>query len=266
MLSPDQVRRFFEVGYTVVPSVFDADEIRRVRGAFDRLERLARRVRESGMYRGSQFVLSRRGDGDVRIHRVVWCGAAEPELARFGMDRRLLEMAAELLGSREMNQLINQAHFKSPGDGIGFPWHQDSTHRRHGGGEWRDVNGRGSYVQTVLAVDDVTADNGPLELIPGSCRLGHVGLPEGELPAAGADPRQAEIATMAAGSVLLFGPYTFHRSLPNESERPRRVLINGFAYPGANTRVYPGRGAGRLVRAPDAGRSIRTRLAAGEPS
>jgi hypothetical protein len=48
--------------------------------------------------------------------------------------------------------------------------------------------------------------------------------------------------------VLLFGPYTFHRSLPNRSTRPRRVFINGFAHPGANSRVYPGDGAGRTLR------------------
>jgi hypothetical protein len=52
---------------------------------------------------------------------------------------------------------------------------------------------------------------------------------------------------MAAGGVLLFGPYTFHRSLPNRSSRPRRVFINGYAAPGANRRVYPGEGAGRLL-------------------
>jgi ectoine hydroxylase-related dioxygenase (phytanoyl-CoA dioxygenase family) len=150
-----------------------------------------------------------------------------------------------------MNQLINQAHFKLPGDGVDFPWHQDSTHRRYGRGEWVDANGRGSYVQTVIAVDDITPDNGPLEFIPGSCRLGHVEPPagqEGRLPEHLVDPASAVAATMPAGSVLLFGPYTFHRSRPNESTTPRRVFINGFAYPGANSRVYPGEGAGRLVR------------------
>lgn len=220
-----------------------------MRQAFGRLERVARRLGESGDYRGSQFVLSRRPrSGEVSIQRVVWCAAAEPELSGFGQDPRLLQMVSRLLGAREMNQLISQAHFKLPGDGVEFPWHQDSTHRRYGGGEWFDLNGRGSYVQVVVAVDDMTEENGPLEFLPGSCGYGHVGLPEGELPV-GADPANARVVTMEAGGVLLFGPYTFHRSRPNESDRARRVFINGFAYPGANARVYPGRGSGRLVRA-----------------
>jgi ectoine hydroxylase-related dioxygenase (phytanoyl-CoA dioxygenase family) len=227
-----------------------------MRAAFERLREMACRLGESGMHRGSQFVLERgagdRRDPAVRIHRIVWCGAAEPLLSRYGMDPRLVAMAAQILGSNEMNQLINQAHFKEPGDGVEFPWHQDSTHRRFGQESWRDVNGRGSYVQTITAIDAMTEDNGPLHLIPGSCRLGHV-VPDadGRLPAA-LDEGSAVAATMEEGSVLLFGPYTFHSSPPNRSARPRRVFINGFAYPGANSRTYPGEGAGRLVGIPRA--------------
>jgi ectoine hydroxylase-related dioxygenase (phytanoyl-CoA dioxygenase family) len=246
MLSAAQVQEFFEVGFVVCSDVFSAAEVARVRRAFGRLERRARHLGRTGSYRGSWFVLEPGAGGRVRIERIVWCGAVEPCLGEIGRDPRLLRAAAELLGSRRMSQLINQAHFKLPGDGVEFPWHQDSTHRRYGSGEWVDVNGRGSYVQTVLAVDDVTIENGPLELLPGSCRLGHVGLEPGTLPE-GLDPGAARAATMTAGSVLLFGPYTFHRSGPNRSDRPRRVLINGFACPGANSRVYPGEGAGRLV-------------------
>lgn len=246
MLSSKEIRGFFDRGFLIRPRVFGAREIERMRAAFDRLEATARKLGRTAMHRGSRFVLSS-GAAGVRIERVVWCGAAEPLLSRYGRDPRLLRLAAALLGSPEMNQLINQAHFKLPGDGLAFPWHQDSTHRRFGGGEWTDVNGTGSYVQTVLAVDDVTADNGPLELIPGSGRLGHLNLPpDGRLPD-DVDPADAVAATMEAGSVLLFGPYTVHGSRPNRSDRPRRVLINGFAYPGANSRVYPGRGAGRKV-------------------
>jgi len=248
MLGPEQVRRFFEDGYVMIPRLFRPDEVARMRAAFDRIERVAQGLRESCMHHGSQFVLSRGTDGTrVTIARVVWCGAVEPELSRLGRDERLLRIAATLLGSSEVSQLINQAHFKAPGDGVDFPWHQDSIHRRYGGSEWRDVNGRGSYVQTLTAVDDVGADNGPLELIPRSCRVGHAGLPEGELPAE-IDPGEAVAATMAAGDVLAFGPYTFHRSGANESDRSRRVFINGYAHPGANSRIYPGCGVGRRLR------------------
>jgi ectoine hydroxylase-related dioxygenase (phytanoyl-CoA dioxygenase family) len=57
--------------------------------------------------------------------------------------------------------------------------------------------------------------------------------------------------TVAArpGDTLFFGPYTAHASFENTSNRYRRILINGYAFPGANSRVYPGDGAGRRLTA-----------------
>jgi ectoine hydroxylase-related dioxygenase (phytanoyl-CoA dioxygenase family) len=251
MLTAAQEREFFEAGFVRVPDVFGPSEVARMRAAFSRLERAACRLGTSQTWRGSPFVLDARPDAPPRILRVVWCGASEPVLSEFGRDPRLVGMAARLLGSDEMHQLVNQAHFKLPGDGVEFPWHQDSTHRRYGRGEWTDANGRGSYVQTLTAIDDMTDENGPVEFLPGSCALGHLEALEcsgGALPP-GLDERSGVKATVAAGGVVLFGPYTIHRSLPNESDRPRRAFVNGFAYPGANSRVYPGEGAGRVVRA-----------------
>jgi ectoine hydroxylase-related dioxygenase (phytanoyl-CoA dioxygenase family) len=249
MIKRRQLTEFYDRGFTVVADVFSRLEVREMLEAFDRLERKANELGESCMYRGSQFVVDKNGHDRVAIKRIVWCGAVEPVLSRYGQDPRLLKMAALLLGSWEMNQLINQAHFKLPGDGVEFPWHQDSTHRRYGGAEWNDVNGRGSYVQSVIALDEVTEANGPLEMIPGSCKLGHLEPgSNGQLPAAAIDHSRAVPLTMKPGSVGLFGPYTLHRSLVNGTDRPRRIFINGFSYPGANHRVYPGDGAGRMVR------------------
>ena len=53
--------------------------------------------------------------------------------------------------------------------------------------------------------------------------------------------------TAAPGDTLFFGPYTAQASFENTSGAYRRVLINGYAYPGANSRVYPGSNAGRTV-------------------
>ena len=241
-----QIRQFFEVGFFAVRGLFSAAEVVEMRAAFDRLERAAQDLGETGMYRGSRFVLHRGSADEIRIHRIVWCGGAEPVLSDFGKDPRLVGMAARLMGCDSLQQLINQAHFKLPGDGVEFSWHQDSAHRRFGGDEWNDVNGRGSYVQTVVALDEANEANGALRLIPGSCKLGHVSEPleTGRV----LDEAAVFTATMQPGDVLVFGPYTFHQSDPNRSEHPRRIFINGFAYPGANRRVYPGSGAGRMLR------------------
>ncbi len=244
-LAAAQIERFFSIGWLLLPRLFKPREIKRMGRAFDRLRRRAERLPAAGDYRGSRFVIDREGShGAVRIHRVVWCGACESVLAEYGADPRLLRPVAELLGSTTMNQLINQAHFKMPGDGVKFGWHQDSTHRRYGQPVWTDVTGRGSYGQTTVAIEAMSESNGPLRFIPGSCRLGHVANPDYRVP-----EERAVTLMMEPGDVVMFGPYTFHSSEPNRSDHPRRALINGYAACGANRRVYPGCGSGRLLRA-----------------
>jgi len=201
-LTDAQVDAFYERGFFVQEDVFGRGELASMREAFDRLERIACQFSEPTIYRGTQFVVQRvpYGEGTrARIDRIVWCGAAEPILSSFGRDPRLVSMSARLLGSDSMEQLINQAHFKLPGDGVSFPWHQDSSHRRYGQSEWNDVNGRGSYVQTIVALDEVTEDNGPIELIPEG---------SGDLAAYGLDPPQAIVRMASAGrpvATLEFG-------------------------------------------------------------
>jgi hypothetical protein len=258
-LPPRQEAEFFEQGWTLLPGLFSPDEMDVARRAFERLYAAAQRLRSTQDHAGARFVLEAPPDGDVIVQRVVWAGGAEPALLRLGADPRLVGPALQLLGSDRCEQLLCQAHFKMPNDGVSFGWHQDVQHRDKGPGTWRDLNGRGSYVQTILLVDDMREDNGPLKFLPrdavrldasgrlfaGSYDYGMPMDPAGGPP--GLDESRAVTVTGPAGSVLLFGPYAVHGSLPNSSAVPRRVLINGYAYPGANGRVYPGTGSGRVL-------------------
>jgi ectoine hydroxylase-related dioxygenase (phytanoyl-CoA dioxygenase family) len=95
-------------------------------------------------------------------------------------------------------------------------------------------------------------ENGPLLVVPGSGREGHQFLKEHHSPLDAVFDGRSLPLLMDPGSVLFLGPYTVHGSKPNRSRDARRVFINGYAYPGANRRVYPGEGAGRkLVASPD---------------
>jgi ectoine hydroxylase-related dioxygenase (phytanoyl-CoA dioxygenase family) len=250
LLSPRRYDEFFEVGFVVVPGLLAPREVARALAAFDALAEMARGLDGTVMHRGSQFVV----EGGARIHRVVWCGAAAPALSELGRHPRLVALAAQVLGSDRVVQLINQAHYKMPGDGVAFPWHQDSTHRRYGTPLWSDVNGRGSFVEIAVALDPMSAENGGLRFVPGSGRRGHIDPDPatGELPAGAFDPAAAVAPALAPGDGVMFGPYTIHGSPPNPGPGPRRLFLNGFAYPGANRRVYPGEGAGRVLVAPPA--------------
>jgi ectoine hydroxylase-related dioxygenase (phytanoyl-CoA dioxygenase family) len=105
----------------------------------------------------------------------------------------------------------------------------------------------------------MTADSGPMLFMPGSAKWGRVDFggdrddayAGAELPA---EFREEDAVMIAAqpGDTLFFGPYVAHASFENRSDQYRRVLINGYASPGANRREYPGDGAGRRLIAPSA--------------
>ncbi len=243
-LTDEQIREFDEQGFVVVPDVFSSHDVGEMEGAFRGLSRRAQAITDTQMVEGSQYVVT-----DDVIHRVVWCGASEPILLKYGADRRLVSMAKQLLECETVQQLINQAHFKHPGDGVVFEWHQDSRHRRYGTELWSDVGVRGSFVETATAIDPMTESNGPLRFIPNSHRAGHIAVDSetGELPGDSFDASTAETVIMSPGSVALFGPYTIHSSGPNQSAIARRLFLNGYAHPEANGRDYPGQGSGRML-------------------
>lgn len=241
-LSKTQIEEFYQKGFFVIQRLFNTDEINKIKYCFNRLQSTAQKLRTTQEFEGSQFVVN----GD-RIDRVVWMGAAEPYLLKFGEDKRLLGPCSELLNVSQFDQLICQGHYKLPGDQVKFDWHQDCQHRGVGSSDWIDVDGRGSYVQTLMAVDEVTAENGPVSFIPYTTHLGPLELEKKSNPTSYFDVNSAVEVLMQPGDVAFFHPYAVHGSQPNNSNRPRRVFINGFAAPGANQKKYPGRGAGRRV-------------------
>jgi hypothetical protein len=232
-----QVDLFYEQGFVLVPGVFDDQEMGEIDDAFETLhgisEEVAKEITPGNLgvtHAGSRFTFTETG----YVRHIAYCGNAVPVLLKYGRDARLLGIAGDILGVDEFDHLINQAHYKRPGSGVTFDWHQDSSNRRLGQGGFVDVDGRGSYVQMALALDDATSENGPLEFIAGSNKLGHLGGKAGEA----VDEARRVTPWIKRGDVVAFGPYTVHGSQANRSEKARRVFINGFAYPGANLRDY----------------------------
>jgi ectoine hydroxylase-related dioxygenase (phytanoyl-CoA dioxygenase family) len=249
MLSDAELTQFFEHGYVSLSGFYDAGAVASLSSAFERLERRAWRLRQSGEIDGALFVIERAHDLPLRIERVVWCGAAEPALSELGRTPQLLEATARLLGTPIFDQLINQAHIKRPGDGVAFSFHQDSYHRRYGTELFDDINGRGSFVQSLTAIDAMGPDNGGLWLVPGSHRAGHIATSDGRLPEASFDRAAAIPMRLEPGDTLLLHPFTIHGSEPNAGGSARRLFINGFCCPDANRRVYHGAGTGVRIHA-----------------
>jgi ectoine hydroxylase-related dioxygenase (phytanoyl-CoA dioxygenase family) len=146
----------------------------------------------------------------------------------------MVSLATALLGpctDDHLVQIINQTHFKEANDGVGFPWHQDSKHRRMAQGAFIDTNGRGSYINVTVAIDGENEDNGPLGVIPDTHRDGHLGGIEGLDPQT-VDESTSMFPMLERGDALVIGPYIVHGSKPSRAGW-RRSFINGFALPSA---------------------------------
>lgn len=127
---------------------------------------------------------------------------------------KLLGRVSELF--REPAVLFkDKINFKMPG-GDGFKPHQD-----HQAG-WSIY--ASLFVTAVVAIDEATAENGCLELAPGHHTRGLVGREWAPLT-------EAEMAGMAfvpypanPGDAIFFDSFVPHRSGPNLTGEPRRVL------------------------------------------
>ncbi len=249
-LSPRQLDEYHAQGFLIVPRLWGAAAIGRAQRAFKHLERRAQLLMETADIQGARFVVEpykKPGGGRaVRIHRVVWCGGAAPALLSLGRTPSLLQATRQLLANDDLVQIINQAHFKLPGDGVAFGWHQDSSNRRYGTPLFTDLNQNGSFVQSLVAIDPMHEENGPLEVLPGSHKRGHIPLkaPDFQFPLEEVAGEETTKLVLEPGDVAFMHPFLIHCSQPNTSFDARRVLINGFTIPGASRREYPGCGLG----------------------
>lgn len=236
ILNSNELSSFYKEGYLHIPQLFQPKEVDEISRVFDRMVEKSKNIAKTFDLEGTRFVYLNRV-----LQRIVWVPGLEPILHKFTTDQRLIHPVRQILQSQSLVQIISQAHIKVPGDGVRYPWHQDSENRGYGSSDWIDVSGSGSYVQTIMAIDPMTAQNGPILVIPRSHVRGHLSRQQIEGIGDG-DPYVA--CQMQPGSVLFFGPYLIHGSEPNESAHCRKIFINGYCLPGANQKYYPGCGLG----------------------
>ena len=233
-INAEQISDFYNKGYFIIPDLFNPQEINIIRNCFDKLGSTAKNLTKPAHIDNSYFVVE-----NNKIQRIVWACGHQPELLNFAQCNRLTAPSAQILRSSEMFHIICQAHFKKPGDSVNFPIHQDTCNRGYGSNQWQDINGTGSYVQTLIAVDNMHTKNGPLYIYPYSAKEGHLGNKDSLKSNPALKKYKKKTLTLKAGSTLFFSPYLIHGSDQNKSNEQRRVFINGFSYPGANKKKIP---------------------------
>jgi len=137
-------------------------------------------------------------------------------------DNKALDLVAEIFGPN-INHLGNKINLKQPGAGTEVKFHQDFPFEPHSNED----------IMTVLYfLDDVTLDNGPLEVVPGT-HIGplHSHWQDGVFTGA-VDDKVAEsnrgkaVSCLGkAGSACLMHSKLLHGSTPNRSSLPRSLFI-----------------------------------------
>jgi ectoine hydroxylase-related dioxygenase (phytanoyl-CoA dioxygenase family) len=201
MLSPDQKRQLQELGYLTLPGAIDPTFRQRV------LDRLEEQYGREGTRAGSEF---KQEPGARRLANLV---DKDPVFAECIAVPTLLACVEAVLGPRFKLSSLN-ARSANPHNGLDQPLHAD-------GGALPDA--QGSWVcNTLWMLDDITAENGALRVIPGSHRAGR--LPAEALADPTAPHPDERILTGRAGDVLVLDAHLWHGGLANRTSNPRRAL------------------------------------------
>ena len=213
-LSSAQIEQFESQGYLLVERLFDTDEVELMMQIAQADYRLAADATARSDAQGGRTMLSLRNElGDDIYSAAVRCP-------------RLVKPMETLLGG-EVYHYHHKMMLKEPRVGGAWEWHQDY-------GYWYDNGCLFPYMASaMIALDAASADNGCLQVIPGSHHMGRVnhGPVGGQT---GADPRRVDALlarteriyiNVQPGDVLFFHANLLHRSDQNLSERSRWALI-----------------------------------------
>ncbi|MEM8766065.1 MAG: phytanoyl-CoA dioxygenase family protein [Pseudomonadota bacterium] len=226
---------FHEQGYVVVKAVFDERHVAALAAA-------ACRMKAGGLEYGRSYRQGNLGywlDDDERIGTHVlgmqWPSHRDPVLELHRRDPRMFALLEPLIGSN-VRQIVNQLHWKTPDSSFAVDFHRDRSNRKPAEA-FRAL--ASSYVQTATAIDQMTADNGPLLMVPGSHRYERrpvaaggnfiSGAPTADYLASQGFVRSDLVAVHAEpGDVVLWHVDTIHGSGTNQSHGDRCLYINGY--------------------------------------
>ncbi len=206
---------------------FEADGFVIVRGLFDDDEagQLRRAMEEDPQIRSNLYD---RMDADGAATRMVaWNHPGDSVYGLAARSERIVDTMEDLLGG-EVYHYHSKLTAKEPHKGGAWEWHQDYGYWYNNGCLFPDM------ASVMIALDRSTRDNGCLQVLRGSHRMGRIdhGLLDGQQ--VGADlTRVAEAlkvlervhAEMEPGDGLFFHCNTLHRSDQNRSPERRWTMI-----------------------------------------
>ena len=228
-LTPAEIDAYWNDGYLFVADALTPDQLADLRRDF------AGWVEESC---GHDEPYGETADGRARFDLQPGHFAEHPALRRVASpvdvsaaflaamrDNRALDAVADLIGPNVEfnNSKINAKH---PGTATEVKYHQDFMFQPHTNED---------LIAVLFFLDEVTADNGPLTVVPGTHRgpmfdHWHDGVFTGTVApeVEAAHTGDAIPVFGAAGSACLMHTRLLHGSAPNRSDQPRTLFISEY--------------------------------------
>ena len=229
VLTQKQKDQFWREGVLVVEDAVTSDQLAELRGVF------ADWVEES---RGHTDDYGKTMDGRPRFDLQPGHSAAIPGLRRVQSPEevsdifantmraaRTVDMCVELIGPA-LRFHHGKVNSKMPGTATAVQFHQDFPFQPMTNDD---------IITCLLFLDDVTLENGPLEVVPGTHKgpiysHWHGGRFTGAVADSVKDEHIGNLVkcTGKAGSVCLMHARLLHGSAPNKSDKPRTLYITTY--------------------------------------
>ncbi len=265
-LSADQLAEFEERGYLVFPSVFSREEVDvMAEEATQILQHCLNASLATGTWDRRLDVMATIEDPDVLdVRKLQPVKDLSPVFESIASDERLLGPMRQIMGSEPllMEEKLNyKQKIRCPEVTGAFqiPQREARFNLHHDWGYYAEQGYPSEILSSAITIDETTSFNGPMRVIPGTHTrewppvnpeaAGGSGLVDESL-----FPEEARIQVLAPpGSVMIFHSLLLHDSLPNTTEKPRRLMIYSH-FPGSysfeeDARNSHGRKLGREVEA-----------------
>ena len=225
VLTQSQREHYFERGYVVCRGALDGVWLGRAQDAHERALKRSREVTASNRW----FSLAPEHTSEEPcVYRVERLPDQDPEFWALAAESPLADLGADVLGPDVIyrDSMIN---VKPPGDRGTVSWHQDFALYPH-----TNVG----TIQILTAVYDITEEQGPLAVVPGSHMnrvFEHYDDEDrwiGEIHARDlvtVDFSTAVELVCAAGDAIMLHPLTVHGSKPNRANHARPLLNHGMS-------------------------------------
>ena len=258
MIAQWQIEQFHQQGFLVVEEVLNAEEVALLQADFDAW------VEES---RQHSEVWGETLDGRPRFDLENDHAAHHPSLRRVSspteisaafrhaaLDSKMAAIAGQLIGGSGTRFHHSKINSKLPHTATQVKWHQDFLFTPHSNDD---------IITALLMVSEVTPENGPLNVVPGSHQgplwshwqnARFTGSVDPQVEAAHCQQPQACFGP--SGSVCFMHTRLLHASSPNETDLPRRLFISVYAAEDAlpyGENPLPSIHAGQMVAGEESG-------------